>query len=186
MEDAFVYRIGRILRAHALKGDVIVQRFRALSISPDSLKSRRIKTEAPVLLERDDWPSGRSLQVERIRWIDPTRAVVHFEEVDDRDAAEALQGAFVDLDPTRLPAGLTDEVDAVFGANAVHDETGAILGQIADIRDNGAQAILQIGDEPGILVPWVDAFIAGVEPGPPVQVRIRPIPGLLEANEPGA
>lgn len=184
MEDAFVYRIGRILRAHALRGDVVIQRFRAVDVPSEALKSRRIKTEAPLLLERDDWASGRLTALSRIRWIDPTRAVVQLDGIDDRDSAEALQGAFVDLDPARLPVGLTDEVDAVFGATAIHDETGDVLGEVEDIRDNGAQAILQIGDEPGVLVPWVEAFIAGVEPGPPVRVRIRPIPGLLEANDP--
>ena len=186
MEDAFVYRIGRLLRAHALRGDLVVQRFRALAIGPEDLKTRRVMGEAPVLLERDDWPEARQSRINRIRWIDPTRAVVHLKGIDDRDSAEEVQGAFVDLDPRRLPEGLTDEVDAVFGALAIHDETGAELGEITDIRDNGAQAILQIGDEPGILVPWVEAFIVGVEEEDPKRVRIRPIPGLLEANEPGA
>ena len=152
------------------------------------MTNRRVTGEAPVWLERDDWPEGRQTRLMRIRWLDPTRAVVHLKGIDDRDTAEAVMGAFVDLDPERLPMGLTDEVDAVFGATAVIDETGDPLGEITNIRDNGAQAILQIGDEPGILVPWVDAFIAGVdepeEPAAPKRVRIRPIPGLLEANEP--
>ena len=185
-DDAFVYRVGRLLKAHALRGDVVVQRFRALPITVDDLKGRRVKGEAPILLERDDWPRGRWTRLRHIRWLDPTRAVVHLDGIDDRDAAEAVQGAFVDLDPARLPAELTDEVDAVFGAQAVDADTGAPLGEITDIRDNGAQAILEIGDEPGILVPWVEAFIAGVDAGPPKTVKIRPIPGLLEANDPHA
>ncbi len=184
--DRFIYRIGRLQRAHGLQGGVFVQRFRALTLRPSDLKGRRVKNEASVLLERDDWPQGRVTRLLRIRWVDPTRAVVHLGGIDDRDEAEAIQGAFVDVDPGQLPDGLCDEVDGVFGAVAIHDETDAELGTVEDIRDNGAQAILQIGDEPGILVPWVEAFIAGIEEGSPKRVRIRPIPGLLEANDPGA
>ena len=185
-EEDFYYRVGRILRPHALQGDVVIQRFRALLLEPADLKGRRVKAEAPILLERDDWPRGHLTRLERIRWVDPTRAVVHLAGIDDRTAAEGLQGAFVDLNPAALPPGLTDEVDAVFGATAIHAETGAPIGEIEDIRDNGAQAILQIGEEPGILVPWVPAFIAGVEEGPPRRVLIQPIDGLFEANEPSS
>ena len=183
--DAFVYRIGRLQRAHALRGELTVQRFRALNLEPRDLKGRPLRPPELILLERDDWREPKLVRLVRIRWVDPSRAVIQLEGIDDRTAAEALQGAFVDLDPARLPDGLTDEVDGVFGALAVHAETGDSLGEVTDIRDNGAQAILQIGDEPSILIPWVEAFIDGVEQGDPKRVRIRPIPGLLEANEHG-
>lgn len=185
-EDAFVYRIGRLLRPHALRGDLVVQRFRPVRVEVDDLKERRISGDAPILLERADWPAGRITRIRRLRWVDPMRAVVHLQGIDSREAAEAVQGAFVDLDPDRLPDGLTDEVDGVFGAQAIHAETEAPIGIITDVRDNGAHAVLQIGDEPGILVPWVDVFIAGIDDGPPKRVRIQPIPGLFEANDPNA
>lgn len=184
--DAYVHRIGRIIRAHALRGDVVVQRFRSLRLEARDLKGRAITRNAQVWLEREDGSEGRMLRIKRIRWLDPSRAVVHFEGVDDRNDAEALQGVFVDIDPIDPPDGLSDDIDRVFGASAINSETGEAIGTVEDIRDNGAQPILQIGEEPGVLIPWVDAFIEGVEDGPPRRVLIRPIPGLLEANDAGS
>ncbi|MEM7674890.1 MAG: hypothetical protein AAF449_02690 [Myxococcota bacterium] len=183
LTDRYPYRIGRIIRAHALRGDVVVQRFRALRLKPRDLKGRSVGHDAHVWLERDDDSLGWVRRLTRVRWLDPSRVVVHFDGVDDRDAAERLQGAFVDIDPHAPPDGLTDEVDKIFGASALNAETGEAIGTVEDVRDNGAQPILQIGEEPGVLIPWVEAFIERVDDGPPRRVHIRPIPGLLEVND---
>ena len=66
-----------------------------------------------------------------------TAAIVHFEGIEDRDAAEAIEGAYFDVDPKNLPPLLTDEFDPLFGME-VFDPAGKRIGEIVDIRDNGS------------------------------------------------
>ncbi len=117
-----------------------------------------------------------------VSWIDPVRVRIHLEGVDDRDAAERLQGAYVDWDPDALPAKLCDSFDEFFGAEVQLQGSEEALGRIWSIRDNGAHPLLVIGEEE-LLVPCVPEF---VEPprieGERKIVTLQPIPGLLEAN----
>ncbi len=137
---AYDYRIGRVLRAHGLKGDLTIQLFR-----PRALADTRQKTKSSVAVGDVERP------LVAVQAIAPDRAIVHFGGIDDRDAAEALEGAYLDVDPEDLPELLTDELDELWGCAAI-DPAGAAIGTIVDIRDNGAQALLVIGDEE-ILIP---------------------------------
>lgn len=177
----FPHRIGRVIRAHGLAGDVIVQLFRPRPIEAAQLRYAKERPPRPVELVFED---GREViyEVVGLRHTSPAAFVAHLAGVDDRDGADRLVGAFVDVDPLDGPSVL-DEVDRVFGATVIDVETDRTLGTVDDIRDNGAQALLVVGEDE-LLIPWVDAFVEDVEEGPDgIVVRIRPIPGLLEANE---
>lgn len=176
----FPHRIGRVIRAHGLRGDVLVQLFRPRPIEAEQLEYVKEKPTRPVELVFED---GREIvyQIRGVRFVNPASFVASLSGVDSREAAEALTGAFVDMDP-RNPPSVADEVDEIFGAKVVDVESGNELGTVDDIRDNGAQAVLVVGEDE-ILIPWVEVFIDAVDEGPEPVVRVRPIPGLLEANE---
>ena len=178
----FPHRLGRIIRAHGLHGDLLVQVFRTRRITTEQLRYHRQRPAVPVELVLID-DTRRLHPVEGVRWVDPATFVAKLGGIDTREAAERLEGAFFDVDPQAAPPGVVDEVDVVFGALVEDAETGQPLGRVGDIQDNGAQPVLVVeeGDQE-ILIPFVDAFIEEVIPGPEPKVRVRLIPGLVEAN----
>ena len=160
----YSYRIGRILRAHGLKGDVTLQLFRPRFLE-DERKSGKQQIEI----------GGVERVLRAVQGYGADRAIIHLEGIEDRNQAEAIEGEYLDVDPKNLPSLLTDELDPLFGKEAV-DPAGARIGEIVDIRDNGAQAILVIGEEE-ILVPA--PFVVEVRAE---QVVIDAPEGLLDVN----
>jgi 16S rRNA processing protein RimM len=90
-----------------------------------------------------------------------------------RDAAEALQGATVQISRSHFPALSKDEfywLDLI--GLAVENLQGEHLGQVRDLMDNGAHPILRVdtvdsvGDEKRsreILIPFVNQFVKTVD-----------------------
>lgn len=175
------HRIGRLLRAHGLEGDLVLQLFRARRVDPSWTRWRRVRDPEPVELELFDTRTENHGLV-AAKFVDGATAIVRFDGVDDRNAAERLVSAFVDIDPRRAPDLVADEADRLFGAQ-VHVD-GEPFGRVDDLRDNGAQPLLLVGEEQ-VMIPLVDAFVQGVEQTPDGSiVHVRSIPGLLEANRP--
>lgn len=94
--------------------------------------------------------------------------------VADRNAAEALKGATVQVSRSRFPALADDEfywVDLI--GLAVENLQGESLGQVADLMDNGAHPILRVAPVPAadgtprqeVLIPFVDQFVKTVDQG---------------------
>jgi 16S rRNA processing protein RimM len=153
--------VGRIGRAHGLRGEVAV-RF-------SSNRPERAQVGA-VLFAGD-----RELVVATSR-PHQGRVLVRFDGVDDRTAAEALQG----LELTAAPfadgeAELADDelwVHEVVGAE-VHDRAGTTLGHVVAVEANPAHDLLVL--DGGALVPMV--FVVEQRAG---VVVIDPPEGLLE------
>jgi 16S rRNA processing protein RimM len=167
-------RIGRVLRASGLQGDLRIQLFRP----------RR----KPLTLEKADrltLAGDRGEQayvIERAKLRDPSNAIVHLEGIGDRTEAERLAGAFVDIDASDPPGGICDGIDRLIDARVI-DDRGADVGTVEAIEDNGAQAILVVrGEGKRALVPYVDAFILGVDAGEPPTIRVQLIEGLIEED----
>jgi 16S rRNA processing protein RimM len=90
-----------------------------------------------------------------------------------RDAAEALQGATVQISRSHFPALSKDEfywLDLI--GLSVETLQGERLGQVKDLMDNGAHPILRVDvpDPAGaekprreILIPFVDQFVKTVD-----------------------
>lgn len=172
----FIHRIGQLTRARGLDGEIQIRLFRA---RPEEVagKRRRPKTPQPVELE---WPDGRTqpAQIQSVKFVDPTRVLVRFDAVDDREGAEALEGAFLDVDPRRAPEGLCDALDRLFGAEVVDADAGEVLGRVDELRDTGAHPLLVLG---ALMIPFVDAFVVEASPG---RVVVRLPDGLREINAP--
>lgn len=182
----YPHRLGRVIRAHGLQGDLLVQVFRTRRITPTQLRFRREVPPVSVELvtEHDD---RHVLDVVGVRWTDPSTFVVKLAGVDSREAADRLESAFFDVDPLAAPKTIADDVDRVFGALVEDAASGEALGRVEDIQDNGAQAVLVVGEGADeILIPFVDVFIAEVVSGPEPRVRVNLIPGLVEANRASA
>jgi 16S rRNA processing protein RimM len=87
--------------------------------------------------------------------------------VADREAAEALKGATVQVSRSHFPALADDEfywVDLI--GMAVDNLQGEPLGTVADMMDNGAHPILRVKpatDEQEMLIPFVDQFVIKVD-----------------------
>jgi 16S rRNA processing protein RimM len=137
--------VGRIGRAHGLRGELSV-----------TLTSDRAERLAPGAVLGAD---GRDLVVEASR-PHQQRWLVRFAGVDDRTAAEQLQG--VTLYADALPSA-TDElwVHELIGAT-VQDRDGTALGVIEAIEANPASDLLVLDGERLVPLTFVVEHADGV------------------------
>jgi 16S rRNA processing protein RimM len=158
VNDAVRLEVGRIGRAHGLRGEVHV-----------SLTSDRTERLAPGA----ELSTGTRALVVRSARPHQRRWIVGFEGIDDRTAAEQLQGEILYADAQ--PAG-EDElwVHELIGAT-VRDRAGVTLGTVVAVEANPASDLLVLdGDR---LVPLV--FVVAHEPG---SVTVDVPEGLLEPS----
>jgi 16S rRNA processing protein RimM len=137
--DARRLEVGRIGRAHGLRGEVAVM---LLSDRPE-----RTATGATLLATTAAGHTRELVVASARRHQD--RWLVRFEGVDDRTGAEALRGCRLHAD--ELPAG-PDElwVHQLVGASVV-DRAGVLLGRVAAVESNPAHDLLVL--DGGALVP---------------------------------
>ncbi len=157
--------VGRIGRAHGIKGDVFVD------LTTD--RTERVQVGSRL------FAAGRWLVVAASsrsgeRWR------VHFEGVDDRSAAEALTGVVIAAEPIDDPDVLW--VHQLIGARVV-EISGTERGRCVAVLDNPAADLLEL--DTGALVPVT--FVTGVAedgdlPGGRV-ITVDPPEGLFELYE---
>jgi 16S rRNA processing protein RimM len=147
--------VGRIGRAHGIKGDVRVE------LTTD----RRERVAVGSRLHA----GGRWLSVERSRPAG-TSFVVGFAEVPDRTAAEALAGLRLYAEPIEDPDALW--VHQLIGARVVELD-GTDRGECVAVLDNPAADLLEL--ETGALVPVT--FVVSASDG---VVTIDPPDGLFD------
>jgi 16S rRNA processing protein RimM len=149
--------VGRIVKPHGLRGDVIVS----------LTTNRHERVAVGSVLHADD---GRAFEVVRSsahrgRWI------VTFAGVDGIDAAEALRD-------TPLSAPPLDDPDALWVhdliGSVVVDAAGTELGRVRSVEANPASDLLVL--EGGGLIPL--RFVTGSVPG--AQVTVDVPDGLLD------
>ena len=163
--------VGRIARAHGVRGEVAVE----------------VRTDEPALRFADGaelWAGNLALSIETSRR-HQGRLLVSFAKVNDRNAAEALQGAVLEaeVDPEAIP----DEPDAYYDRQLigleVRDAAGARIGEIDHVEHLPAQDLLVVrGEAEELRIPFVAALvpIVDIESG---HVQVADIPGLLDLDE---
>jgi len=118
--------VGRIVRAHALKGEVIVQPASAGSDVLLDVKSVWVGSETSSVARRvrKAQPQGKGV-------------LLGLEGISDRNAAEALIGASVLLRESELPEAGEDEfyVQDLIGLR-VESPAGDLLGSVVDIESS--------------------------------------------------
>lgn len=144
--------VARIGAAHGVRGEVRVKSFTA---DPMALGEYRSFMVDP----------GRTLEVERLREGKDV-VVVKFRGVDDRDAAEALNGTELFIDRAFLPMAGEDEFyhADLIGLTAC-DEAGAPFGSVIAVHDFGAGDILEIAPSSGasLLIPFTKAAVPVID-----------------------
>lgn len=157
--------------AHGIKGELRVKTF----------------TGDPVALG-DYGPlytkDGRAFEILDIRPAG-TVVVVRFRGVDDRSAAEALNGTALFVARASLPAEEHNEfyhTDLV--GLAVEDETGVRIGKVSAVQNFGGGDLLEIiaGGRKGVLIPFSEAAVPLVDVRAGL-IRIDTVAAGLAADE---
>lgn len=149
--------IGRIIRAHGIRGEVSVL---PLTSDPD----RFAQLKECLLLSADEKNSS-SIQVENAR-IQPEQLLIKLKGIDTRDQAEALRGHLLAVkreDAVKLPADHWFICDLL--GCAVYDAKEGYLGELADIMQNTAQDVyvVRLPGQPDLLFPALKTIIQKVD-----------------------
>ena len=169
-------RLARIGKPHGIRGEVTVQLF---TDDPEARFARGAVLTA-------EGPAGTlsELRVATARW-NKQILVVGFEQVPDRNAAEALRGTQLFAAPEER-----DEDDAWYEDDLLGlavEVDGRRVGTVTGLITGPAQDLLEIaveGADMPVLVPFVEEIVPEVDEERGVLV-LTPPPGLLELNEPG-
>ena len=144
--------LAKIGAAHGVKGEVRVKAFVG---DPLALQHHG------VLFASD----GRSFETERIR---PGKGVViaKFRGIDDRNAAEALNGTELFVERAALP---TPDEDEFYHADLIgleaYNAAGDLVGTVVAIHNFGAGDILDIAPRRGasLLLPFTKANVPAID-----------------------
>ncbi|MGY0389962.1 ribosome maturation factor RimM [Nocardioides sp. WG-D5] len=168
--------VGRIGKPHGIRGFVTVE---VRTDEPD----RRF-AEGTVL--RTQPPKGsayaaKRLTVEGARWHGQVLHVA-FEEITDRNEAEAARGTllFADVPAEETPEDPDEYYDHQLIGLTAFDEEGRVLGTVKALVHGGAQDLLTIRtpDRRDALVPFVKALVPVVDLAEK-KVVIADRPGLV-------
>jgi 16S rRNA processing protein RimM len=147
--------VGRVLRPHGVRGELVLE---ALTDFPETLPGKT------VLLRLADG-AERSLEAQNVRW-HRGRLLLQLDGIDNRDAADDLRGATVEIDLAQAtPLGEGQYYHhQVIGLRAV-TEGGEVLGQVAAILETGANDVYQIATPEGgeLLLPAIGSVIKKID-----------------------
>ncbi len=147
--------VGRIVGAWGIKG--------AFKVLPHASDPQALHASRRWFLRPAE---GKKLNVSALLHVSQARdqagvVVATAQEIDDRDAAEALSGAGVFVSRTSFPTAGADEyywVD-LLGAT-VRNREGVLLGVIEGLLDTGAHSVMRLG----MPADASDTTSAGAEP----------------------
>ena len=173
--DKTQLRVGRLTKAHGLKGALKLELF------TDTPEQRFTPGSSFTLQvpETSEW-HGRSVTLTELRWYNG-HPVGFFEGVDDRTGAESLVKAilWVDQDMDELP----DEDDAWYHHQLVGlrvERDGVEVGTVSRVDHLPAQDLLAVATPAGeVLVPFVTAIVPSVDIEAGV-ITVTPPAGLFE------
>ena len=163
--------VGRVVKPHGLKGELVVsgvrltpEEFRALG-TVEAIAADRTRLRLTIRAAR---PFLQSL-------------LVFFEGVDDLDAARALHGQVLEVDPSRLPPAAEGTVYLfqLIGL-AVATDAGEALGRVADVFQTGATPILVVRQEEGgreRMLPMSPEVLVGVDTAAG-KITVHLLPGM--------
>lgn len=172
MSDVVEVIVGRVGRAHGIKGAVTID------VRTDE-PGRRFSSGAK--LRRGD---GGELELGSVAW-QRGKLIVTFNGYPDRTAVEALRGVelLMDVPANELPSEPEEYFDRQLVGLRVLDSDGSEVGTVAHVLHMPAQDVLQLDTPTGErLVPFVKALVPDVDVAAGT-VTLAPVQGLLEDLE---
>lgn len=166
-------QLGIIGAPHGIKGEVRVKPF----------------TEDPLALGKYGPLTTEDEMTLTIRSIRPAKTVVvvRFREVQDRNAAEALNGKALFVERDALPDDLGEEefYHADLIGLHVQDETGERIGQIAAVHNFGAGDMLEIRPQGShsVFIPFTKLAVPVINFDHGIVTIDRELAGLLDKEE---
>lgn len=168
-------RVARIGKPHGIRGEVTVQLYTdepEVRLSPGAVVVREPGTET-----QDQ--ATTPLTITSQRW-NKKICLLGFEEIPDRNAAEALRGTTLYVETPETAEGEDEWYShELEGLNCV-DETGEQLGVVVELVTGPAQDLLVVRTPAGeeVMVPFVEELVPGIDPEAG-QITLRPPEGLF-------
>ena len=176
-QQSTLLRVCRIGRAQGLKGEVNVVAFtdeHEVRFAPDSVLLTAAGAE------------GTTFTVERSRNF-KKRWIIKFAGIDDRTAAEALNGTLLYIEPDALDDSDDDGDEGYYLKDLVdleaQAEDGTLLGTVTGVMDRPGQSLLEITEPQGAvsLIPFVEQIVPEVDIEAGV-IILDPPGGLLQEH----
>jgi len=179
MPDNILLPIGKIRKAHGIKGEVSIEHYADF---PDILKKGiflQLPGKSPVPYDIISFRAHHGALLLRLK------------NIDDRNAAETLRGAEIFIPESRLPAPDDGSIylHEIMGLHVIaSDENGqdADWGTISAVTDTAGQELWTISkqNENDVLLPATPEFIVAFDLDNGI-VRIAPPLGLFELYRSG-
>lgn len=164
--------VGRIGRAHGVRGDLFVEPF---TDEPD----KRFAIGEKLTTSNDQF-----VTVHDFKW-HSGKLVLHFVGYDDRTTAESLRGLelMAEVDPQELPTEEGEYYDRQLIGMAVI-LAGEVIAVVNDVIHLPSQDLLEITmhDDRNVLVPFVNEIVPIVDVAAN-SMTITPPPGLIDEAE---
>lgn len=166
--------VGRIARAHGIRGQVIV--------NPETDFPEERFRQGSELFRRHADGSIQTMTVTSCR-LQQGRPVIGLDGVDDMNAAIALAGVEFRVPVeqlTALPAGTFYRHDLV--GCSVSTADGTVIGEVIEVEGSIGDSRLVVRTSRGdVLVPLVEAICTTIDPAAR-RIVVAPPEGLLELN----
>lgn len=148
--------VGSVRKPHGVRGEVTVE------ILSDVDGRIAAGSRVDVVLESG---SRRSTLISSVRGFAAGTVIVRFEGIEDREQAQELRGALLEVDRSRVPEAPEGSFYffEIVGC-LVEDEGAGELGRVAEIMDDGGGLILRVESESrSLLVPFVEAYLTRLD-----------------------
>ncbi len=170
-DEMFV--VGRIIRPHGLRGEVVV--------APETdFVDERFQPGARLFVGRNGAADALTIGESRVH---AGRALLLFDGVTSMDEAEDLRGCELRVPGSELhalPPGAFYHHDLV--GCVMRTAAGEVIGEVIRVDDGGGPPIVVAKGERGeVLVPFVDGILRSVDVAKREMV-IAPPDGLLDVN----
>lgn len=168
--------VGRIGRAHGVRGDLFVEPFTDEPEVRFAIGAKVTTSVADVSL--------KTLTVTESKW-HSGKLILHFAGIDDRTAAEQLKGIELraDVDPLELPDDPDEFYDhQLIGLDVLYSDQ--VIGQVDQVLHLPAQDLLAVikSDGSEVLIPFVKQIVPEVDLVNR-KLIITPPPGLINDEE---
>lgn len=172
--------VGRIVKPHGLRGEVVVE---VLSDVPERLTrgSELLVAWEPPAAAAPGAPRRLTVEASRPGRSQGGAVLVRFAGLADRDAAEGLRGAWLEVERASVPAAEPGTYYhwELLGCRC-RDVTAGDLGEVVEVVEDGGGLLLVVSDGTRqVPVPFVESFLRSIDVAAGV-IEVDLPPGLLE------